>query len=235
MQPQGTAAWPGRVYLRSKSHSLRLLLGAGWTGARRCGSMLSMRAIAILAVAFAFAGCSGNSDGPSNAKSRSKPRLATRVDLNAVGFAMDHLRSAADDWVSSSNDCARLGRAGADSKTTLLCFRSSGRPWVKTYEGVLGMVETARHLASPSPSCNRQLATIVNQLAQMNRAVRDATFAVQGNDAAYFTAKLNAFDRAFGRLNAAYARADTVCRRVPAQPGFWDRKDQKQNAFVRSA
>jgi hypothetical protein len=161
--------------------------------------------------ALVLAGCGADTDEPSGASkpSNPKPSLETRVNVGALGFALDDFRSAAEIYLQSIDSCFDLARLGADSASGHLCLRSAVRPLERERDVVLA---SFKPFADAGGRCQAQLRRVGNRLVAAYRSTfATATGMAQTDDGNRVSALLDGFDRKFNRVDSAFARAQDVC------------------------
>jgi hypothetical protein len=162
-------------------------------------------------VGLVLAGCGGSGDtSDPSAPSNPKPTLETRVNVGAVGFAVDDFRAGAETFLESVKSCFDLAGLGADSTSGRLCLRSAEQTFARQGQVVFASLTQAG--ADAPGACRAQLLKVgKGVVAASHTAQATALAIVQTDDANSVSASLDAFDRSFNRLDGAYSRAQDLC------------------------
>ncbi len=168
----------------------------------------------VCVVGLLVVGCGDNTEstrtGASDPKPESKPSLETRINVEALGFALDSFRSSAEFYVESLRSCADLARLGSDRASNELCFRRASRDFQEQVEVVgASLVEVG---SSAGGSCSAQLLKVGNRIIAAARVtVPTATDIAIADPSTSVSPLLDKIDRSFARLDSAYARAQRLC------------------------
>lgn len=158
--------------------------------------------VAAATLALLLAGCGGGATAPATVNAP-KPTLETRVNVGALGFALDDFRSGAQVFFDKLNSCVQSG----DSTSSVLCYRSARDAFLN--HGAVVATSLDHLVAKAHGPCKTQLTAVAKRFFVAARStISIANAIIRMDDVA---ASLDRLDRSLALVDNAFSRAQSLC------------------------